>query len=390
MTPMKIQRREDLVRLLQPGAVGVELGVAAGKFSFQLLERHAFGEFYMVDKWNDHHGDAERLAVLERCKGHPNARVLHMTFDEALGQFPDEHFDFIYIDGYAHTGQEGGQTLARWWPKLKAGGLYAGHDYDEGRWQPTVTAVNAFAAGLGKVIWTTSGDAFASWYFIKSPAPGGGQSSDKPSAAAAVERAAAHGPAMLAPGASVVLVGNGPGVLRGELGAAIDAHDEVIRFNAFKTVGLEQHAGRRTTLWSMFGQGKLPGDDVRPERVIYTHAKKMPADALPYAPREVFGIPQKFLTKCRAEVRAYSRRDEAGLERLLCSSGLKVVLWLLHEHGVKCISLAGFDHFTNGKGGQHHYWAKTTHDPREHDGEAEARMFTNFERAGRVKYLGRN
>jgi hypothetical protein len=50
----------------------------------------------------------------------------------------------IYIDGYAHTGQEGGQTLRDWWPKLAPGGVFAGHDYDLAAYPQTVCAVNDF------------------------------------------------------------------------------------------------------------------------------------------------------------------------------------------------------------------------------------------------------
>jgi hypothetical protein len=34
-----------------------------------------------------------------------------MSFDDALDIFDDEFFDFIYIDGFAHTGEEGGNQL---------------------------------------------------------------------------------------------------------------------------------------------------------------------------------------------------------------------------------------------------------------------------------------
>ena len=33
--------------------------------------------------------------------------VLRATFAEALALFPDEYFDLVYLDGYAHTGNDG-------------------------------------------------------------------------------------------------------------------------------------------------------------------------------------------------------------------------------------------------------------------------------------------
>jgi hypothetical protein len=52
-----------------------------------------------------------------------------MTFDEALDLFPDHYFDFMYLDGYAGNGFEGGQTLRKWAGKVKVGGIIAGDDY---------------------------------------------------------------------------------------------------------------------------------------------------------------------------------------------------------------------------------------------------------------------
>lgn len=46
-----------------------------------------------------------------------------------LTLFPDSFFDFIYIDswhGYKPVKRDMG-----WWVKLKPGGIFAGHDYEE-------------------------------------------------------------------------------------------------------------------------------------------------------------------------------------------------------------------------------------------------------------------
>ena len=46
-----------------------------------------------------------------------------------MNNFPDNYFDFIYIDGFAHTGNESGQTLKNWFKKVKVGGIVSGDDY---------------------------------------------------------------------------------------------------------------------------------------------------------------------------------------------------------------------------------------------------------------------
>ena len=66
-----------------------------------------------------------------------------MTFDDAYDLFEDNYFDFIYIDGYAHTGEEGGETILQWYKKCKVGGVIAGDDYHDD-WPLVKWAVNDF------------------------------------------------------------------------------------------------------------------------------------------------------------------------------------------------------------------------------------------------------
>ena len=49
---------------------------------------------------------------------------------------------------YAHTGEEGGKTLADWLPKVKIGGVIAGDDYHE-KWALVKEAVNRFIDDTG-------------------------------------------------------------------------------------------------------------------------------------------------------------------------------------------------------------------------------------------------
>jgi hypothetical protein len=148
--------------------IGAELGVAAGSFSSVLLRGVKFDQFYCIDKWNDHHGDEERLYVLGTLGKLANVSVLHQSFQDAALRFPNSRFDFIYIDGYAHTGQDGGRTLRDWFPKLKSGGLFAGHDYCPKRWPKTFAHVNQFLRDeLGYKIHVTGEITDPSWYILK-------------------------------------------------------------------------------------------------------------------------------------------------------------------------------------------------------------------------------
>lgn len=144
---MELKERYDVSRLVRPGGIGIELGVAEGVFSEQVLLRSRLSFLYSVDMYagDRGHDDEQYRQALTRLMGHRSRNaILRMRFDEAIKLFPDNYFDFIYIDGYAHTGQESGSTLREWFSKLKDGGVYAGDDYSE-VWPENLNSVNQFA-----------------------------------------------------------------------------------------------------------------------------------------------------------------------------------------------------------------------------------------------------
>ena len=196
-------------------------------------------------------------------------------------------------------------------------------------------------------------------------------------------------PPPVLPGQTCLMVGSGPSLLQSNLGARIDDHDQVVRFNRYETFGYELDTGAKTTLWSTFGRGYLPGEhEPRPDRIIYIHGDSgNPAlDA-----NELWRIPASFFAQLRERVVAVSLRDDAGKERTIPTSGLLVAAWLLEWIEIDTpLAIAGFDHFRKSriKGdvqNRHHYW----HDhssgrPPEHDGDAEAVIFEKWEAEGKV------
>ncbi|NGM46495.1 class I SAM-dependent methyltransferase [Rhodobacter sp. SGA-6-6] len=152
MTARRLEgwHRHDVLRLLdgRTGLVGVELGVAAGEFSRRMTASGQFSTFFGVDMYADTHDVAQYKEALLRVGLIGPYKLLRMTFAEAWDLFPDESLDFIYIDGYAHTGQEGGETIWQWARKVRVGGLIAGDDYHPD-WPMVMEAVEAFAAQTG-------------------------------------------------------------------------------------------------------------------------------------------------------------------------------------------------------------------------------------------------
>lgn len=160
-------KRIDIVKKLKrKKLIGTELGVACGAFSKQLVATNYFTEFYCIDKWNDHHSIKEYFGVTKYFKDNKNVNVLRSTFDEALSLFEDEYFDFVYIDGYAHTGQDNGNTLYTWFEKVKKGGIISGHDYHE-EWKETVDVVDKFITDKNLKLNTTNELRWPSWWAKK-------------------------------------------------------------------------------------------------------------------------------------------------------------------------------------------------------------------------------
>ena len=170
-----LKSRWELTRIVRPRGVGVELGVADGIFSEVLLRKSNLDYLYSIDMYGDRKHTVEQYkTTLVRLAPYRSRNcILKLRFDEALPLFPDNYFDFIYIDGYAAGGQEAGNTLYDWLPKLKRGGVFAGHDYCAD-WPLVVKAVDQFAADNKLRIVTVGGvsepedtaNRYTSWFAV--------------------------------------------------------------------------------------------------------------------------------------------------------------------------------------------------------------------------------
>lgn len=150
--------RHDVASALKGSQnVGIELGVARGIYSKRMVESGKFKRFYGVDSYSDIHNTEEYITALKHI-GIENSTftLLRMDFESALAMFDDQYFDFIYVDGFAHTGEEGGKTLVDWFRKLKVGGILAGDDYHHD-WPLVTWAVNDLARKLDVAVHVTLG-----------------------------------------------------------------------------------------------------------------------------------------------------------------------------------------------------------------------------------------
>ena len=153
---------------------GIELGVSHGDFSKYLLDHYdswdiLYGVDEYVERWGGDRDDALYAKVAESLSSYPYT-LLKLKFSEALDHFDDEFFDFIFVDGA--EGFEDGETLDDWYPKLRAGGIFAGRAYDS-QFPLQIKFLDRFLCdnNLGdklKVLNETDGKDFVkNWLFIK-------------------------------------------------------------------------------------------------------------------------------------------------------------------------------------------------------------------------------
>ena len=76
---------------------------------------------------------------------------LRMSSLEAAAQFEDNSIDFVFIDA-AHEYEFVKEDIAAWYPKVKPGGLFAGHDYN---WTGVHKAVSEFSQQYNKFVYSS-------------------------------------------------------------------------------------------------------------------------------------------------------------------------------------------------------------------------------------------
>ena len=99
----------------------------------------------------------------ERLNKFGDRSVLYRkTSDEAVDNFIDDSYDFIFIDGL-HEYDQLKKDCANYFPKIKKGGVFAGHDYTA--ISGVKKAVDEFAKEVGATaIHLPEKDV---WYWIK-------------------------------------------------------------------------------------------------------------------------------------------------------------------------------------------------------------------------------
>ncbi len=181
----QITTREELPALLNKmnAETVVEVGVQMGGYLHILLTSN-IKTVYAVDCWKETGNvaqndssytqdqlDAQYYVCRDWAKYIPRIKVVREFSVEAASHFEDGSQDVVYLDA-DHSEKAVWDDLTAWWPKVRSGGILAGHDYSPAIVNikgtvlkfGVIEAVNKFSA-YKKVPFHADGN--MSFYFVK-------------------------------------------------------------------------------------------------------------------------------------------------------------------------------------------------------------------------------
>ena len=118
------------------GLVGVEVGVNKGYNASYICSVIQPKMLYLIDPWNNFFdstsgeiiGEVQYIMTKKLLEPFPCCKIIRDTSYNAVKTFDNESLDFVYIDA-DHSYNAVLSDMARWYPKIKKGGILAGHDF---------------------------------------------------------------------------------------------------------------------------------------------------------------------------------------------------------------------------------------------------------------------
>lgn len=146
---------------------GVEVGVQTGLYAETLLDTWKGERLFLVDAWRHlpEYRDscnvsdqlmAKRFVLAKQrlARFGPRPVFLRMLSRDAAKRIPNASLDFAYIDAN-HAYRAVLRDLSLWYPKVKSGGVIAGHDYYDA--VPDQDLEPIISSGLPKRLLTSYG-----------------------------------------------------------------------------------------------------------------------------------------------------------------------------------------------------------------------------------------
>jgi len=129
----------------------VEVGVCNGRHAQELRREFKEAELWLIDPWRHLESMSNYLCMKRRGEGNdiqwwgkmyerivaqfggdPRNHILRTFSRTAALGFPDGHFDCVYLDA-DHRYPAVCEDIRLWLPKVRKGGILAGHDYKKSK-----------------------------------------------------------------------------------------------------------------------------------------------------------------------------------------------------------------------------------------------------------------
>ena len=147
--------------------VGVEIGVAFGVNALSMCQHLNMKKLFLIDPYLPYEDDNKTVtayvhaySTVQRKLLGFNVEFIRKKSEHAINNIPN-NLDFVYIDGN-HTYEFAKKDLTLYYPKIKNGGVLAGHNF-EINYLGVVKAVLEFAEKHGVVL---CGDRHSSEFWI--------------------------------------------------------------------------------------------------------------------------------------------------------------------------------------------------------------------------------
>lgn len=172
-----VKRHPGLLRLFHELGFkrGAEIGIEQGEFSERICQQVPGVHLTCVDAWAPYRGYREHVTA-EKLDGFYEAAVARLTpygcelvraFSvEAAKGVPDGSLDFVFVDAN-HTLPHVMADIAAWAPKVRTGGIVAGHDFGRAKVGHVREAVQAWTTAYQIAPWfILAGDRSPSWAWV--------------------------------------------------------------------------------------------------------------------------------------------------------------------------------------------------------------------------------
>ena len=142
--------------------------IGAWKGESAVIASNYFKKITSIDPYPNENMSVVREEYLKNTKHIQDCTLIEQTSDTAVKLFDNMSIDVLYIDG-DHTYEGCKKDVELWWPKLRVGGLFSGHDYKNRprNNKEAKRAVDEYFDKLGITVNKTMGERCPSFWWIK-------------------------------------------------------------------------------------------------------------------------------------------------------------------------------------------------------------------------------